>query len=272
MYGQCGGLAGDRPPPYYRKQRISRGSQVANAAERLELEDIARALPELIHSASSNGELDQAFLAQMVRIGFRTAGYLRIFGEGRFHTATFLFGATVPGWSERYQAKGYSIQDPVLTAACRSTGAFTLEEVAGRSREGAQILADSRSLGLIDGFVTSVRAGFDEIGFVLIGSDHLLNPSGYERLLLQAMCEAYGRAGLALLPRGEPPPLTRREGECLRWVAAGRSDPQIGMILGLSSNTVHAHVESAKTKLGANSRAQLVLRAAMSGLLRSDGC
>jgi DNA-binding CsgD family transcriptional regulator len=272
VHGQSSSLAVDPPRPYYRKQRSARGYQVTNAHGHLALEDIARALPELIHSASSNGELDHVFQTQMVRIGFHTAGYLRIFGEGRFHTATFLFGATVPGWSERYQAKGYSIQDPVVTAACRSTGAFTLAEVGGRSREGAQILADSCSLGLVDGFATSVRAGFDEIGFVLIGSDHLLNLSGYERLLLQAMCEAYGRAGLALLPRVEPPPLTRREGECLRWVAAGRSDPQIGMILGLSPNTVHAHVESAKTKLGANSRAQLVLRAAMSGTLRSDGC
>jgi Bacterial regulatory proteins, luxR family len=53
-------------------------------------------------------------------------------------------------------------------------------------------------------------------------------------------------------------------------VSAGRSDPQIGMILDLSSNTVHAHVEAAKTKLAANSRAQLVLRAVMAGILRSD--
>ena len=80
------------------------------------------------------------------------------------------------------------------------------------------------------------------------------------------MCEAYARAGLALLPmRADPPPLTQRETECLRGVAAGRSDPQIGMILGLSSNTVHAHVEAAKRKLDANSRAQLVLRAVDGG-------
>src|SRR6185312_12374160 len=100
--------------------------------------------------------------------------------------------------------------------------------------------------------------GYDDQGYVLIGSDHLVDASPYERLLLQGMCEAYGRAGLALLrDRDDPPALTKRENECLRWVAAGRSDPQIGMILGLSANTVHAHVESAKTKLEANSRTQL---------------
>lgn len=235
------------------------------------LERVVRGLPSALSRASNNPQLDELFLAHIAGLGFETAGYLRIFGEGRFHTATYLFGATSPGWSERYQSKHYSALDPVVTAACRSTGAFTLDEVEGPSREGAPILADSRSMGLYDGFVTPVRAGFDELGFVLLGCGHLLKPGDYERLLLQAMCEAYGRAGLALLPRHpDPPPLTRRETECLRWVAAGRSDPQIGMILGLSPNTVHAHVESAKTKLAANSRAQLVLRAVMAGILRSD--
>ena len=92
---------------------------------------------------------------------------------------------------------------------------------------------------------------------MLLGADHLLELADYERFLLHGMCEAYAHVGLSLrLTRIEPPSLTRRETECLRWVAAGRSDPQIGMILGLSPNTVHAHVEAAKTKLGANSRAR----------------
>jgi len=34
----------------------------------------------------------------------------------------------------------------------------------------------------------------------------------------------------------------------------GRSDPQIALILGLSPNTVHSHIEAAKTKMHANSR------------------
>ena len=125
--------------------------------------------------------------------------------------------------------------------------------------------------GLFDGLCAPIRAGYDEVGFVLLGADHLLEPSDYERFLLQGMCEAYARTGLALLPmRADPPPLTQQETESFRWVAAGRSDPQIDMILGLSSDTVHAHVEAAKRKLDANSRAQLVLRAVMAGILRSD--
>jgi LuxR family quorum sensing-dependent transcriptional regulator len=216
-------------------------------------------------------ELGKIFATRIEPLGYQSAGYLRIYGEGRFHPVKYLFGASAPGWSERYQVKQYSVHDPVVITSCRTTGAFTLDEVAGPSRDGAVILEDSRTHGLFDGLVTPIRAGYDEVGFVLLGTDCQLKLRDYERFLLQGMCETYARAGLALLPmRAEPPALTRRESECLRWVAAGRSDPQIGMILGLSPNTVHAHVEAAKTKLDANSRAQLVLRAAMAGVLRAE--
>jgi len=232
----------------------------------------AQGIVSALANAGKITELDALFLARIEGLGYRTAGYIRVFGEGQFHSARFLFGGTVPGWAERYQNQHYSIEDPVVAAACRMTSAFTLNEIAGPSHAGAPILADSRMHGLFDGLCAPIRAGYDEVGFVLLGADRLLEPTDYERFLLQGMCEAYAQAGIALLlaSRAEPPSLTRRETECLRWVAAGRSDPQIGMILGLSSNTVHAHVEAAKTKLGANSRAQLVLRAVMAGILRSD--
>jgi len=94
-------------------------------------------------------ELYDIFLARIGCLGYQNAGYLRVFGEGRFHTAEYLFGCTAPGWAERYQNKRYSIDDPVVVATCRSTGAFTLDEVAAPSREGAPILADSRTYGLL---------------------------------------------------------------------------------------------------------------------------
>jgi len=231
----------------------------------------AEGIVAALATARESSELDEIFVGRIEYLGFRNAGYIRVFGEGRFHSARFLFGYTEPGWAEQYQNRQYSADDPVVMAACRMTGGFTLNEVAAPSRVGAAILQDSRAHGLFDGFVAPIRTGYDDVGMVLLGADHLLELADYERFLLQGMCEAYARAGLALLPEQVPPPaLTRREIECLKWVAVGRSDPQIGMILGLSPNTIHAHVEAAKTKLDANSRAQLVLRAVMAGLLRSD--
>lgn len=52
--------------------------------------------------------------------------------------------------------------------------------------------------------------------------------------------------------------LTTRERDALRWVAAGKSDWEIAVILGVSQTTVRFHVDNARRKLGAVNRAQAV--------------
>jgi DNA-binding CsgD family transcriptional regulator len=42
----------------------------------------------------------------------------------------------------------------------------------------------------------------------------------------------------------------------MKWVLEGKSDRDIGQILGISITTAHFHVESAKRKLGAATRIQ----------------
>jgi DNA-binding CsgD family transcriptional regulator len=61
-------------------------------------------------------------------------------------------------------------------------------------------------------------------------------------------------------PQGHEPLLTQRERDCLAFVADGLSDHEIAERLGISHHTAHAHVESAKQKLGAKTRAQAVAR------------
>jgi DNA-binding CsgD family transcriptional regulator len=57
--------------------------------------------------------------------------------------------------------------------------------------------------------------------------------------------------------------LSRREAEVLRWVAAGKSDAQIGAILGISARTVQKHLEHAYQKLGVENRTAAAMRASM---------
>lgn len=56
--------------------------------------------------------------------------------------------------------------------------------------------------------------------------------------------------------------LTDRERDTLGWVAEGKSDWEIAMILGLAESTVRFHVDNARKKLGAVNRAQAVARLA----------
>jgi DNA-binding CsgD family transcriptional regulator/PAS domain-containing protein len=55
--------------------------------------------------------------------------------------------------------------------------------------------------------------------------------------------------------------LTAREAEVLLWVARGKSNPEIGMILGVAARTVQKHLEHIFAKLGVGSRAEAGRRA-----------
>lgn len=83
-------------------------------------------------------------------------------------------------------------------------------------------------------------------------------------------------AGLILVERlldiGDVPPdpeprLTARERDCLAFVAEGKSDWEISVILGVAEATARFHVDNARRKLGAVTRAQAVARLALAQLL-----
>jgi DNA-binding NarL/FixJ family response regulator len=48
--------------------------------------------------------------------------------------------------------------------------------------------------------------------------------------------------------------LTAREAEVLRWIAAGKSNHDIGVILGASTRTICKHVEHIFSKLSVENR------------------
>jgi LuxR family transcriptional regulator, activator of conjugal transfer of Ti plasmids len=63
------------------------------------------------------------------------------------------------------------------------------------------------------------------------------------------------------------PKLTRRERECLTWVATGKTAWEISQILSVAEATVIFHVENAKKKLGARALPQATARAVALGLI-----
>lgn len=56
--------------------------------------------------------------------------------------------------------------------------------------------------------------------------------------------------------------LTMRESEVLVWIAKGKSNRDIGEILGLSARTVNKHLEQIYVKLGVENRASAAVKAA----------
>ncbi|WP_221356394.1 response regulator transcription factor [Streptomyces beigongshangae] len=94
----------------------------------------------------------------------------------------------------------------------------------------------------------------------------LLSPAA-TRTLITRFLAAPGPGTDPALP-GLLAGLTAREREVTALVADGRSNTEIAEELFLSPLTVRTHVQRAKTKLGARDRAQLVVLAYRSGLVR----
>jgi two-component system NarL family response regulator len=68
------------------------------------------------------------------------------------------------------------------------------------------------------------------------------------------------------VPTGDATPLTDRETELLRALAAGLTYSEVAESMGISRHTVHSHAKKIYDKLHASGRTQAVRRARLSGM------
>jgi DNA-binding CsgD family transcriptional regulator len=92
--------------------------------------------------------------------------------------------------------------------------------------------------------------------------------SDYLGLLARTFITSYRRVMVKpeRLPVGGSA-LSKREVECLRWAAIGKTDQEIALIMERSRATVRFHIHNAATKLDAVNRSQTVFKAAQLGFI-----
>lgn len=84
-------------------------------------------------------------------------------------------------------------------------------------------------------------------------------------LLAASLWEA-GRRNLAASGAGRNA-LTPRQRDCLLWAARGKTDWEIGHILGIGEDTIERHLRQARTRYGVDKRSTLIVRALFDGTL-----
>ncbi|OIJ97091.1 response regulator [Streptomyces colonosanans] len=100
------------------------------------------------------------------------------------------------------------------------------------------------------------------------GGEALLSPAATKGLITRFLAQGDGDDGRDPARSDRLDTLTGREREVLVQVAGGHSNDEIAERLEVSPLTVKTHVNRAMTKLGARDRAQLVVIAYESGLVR----
>lgn len=168
-------------------------------------------------------------------------------------------------WTHELLTKGYASDDPVHLASLRSNRGFgwcELGSLITLERRHKTILARSRHHGIGGGFTVPANVP----GEPSASCSFAVSP-GSELPLGRLDCvERIGAHALSaarrLRPLAPPPPrprLSRRELQCLRLVALGKTDWEIAQILGLSFATAHQYVARARAAYDCVSRTQLVV-------------
>ncbi len=177
-------------------------------------------------------------------------------------TWQFYFNSWPAEWLAEYRDNDYVRYDIVALMARFLSKPFTwIEVLQDRSLTDEQVRFGQRvrDLGVQDGFAVPIHQPGNDLGLCVSVADHPITDHD-ERIFLHLVslyafdrCQALGGVSDASSVKA---PLSAREIDCLKWVLKGKSDTDIGEILGISPTTVHFHIERVKKKLGVRTRTQ----------------
>ena len=174
-------------------------------------------------------------------------------------------------WLDFYVDEKLFESDPLFERLRRSCSVFSWDNTWDTLGRGTRWRDAVTSFGWRSGLVVPIARGNNRVGLISLASMGAV-PSPRDQALLATIARVFYER-LRTLASGAPPPtlpcLTRREIECLQHVAAGRDDGDIALRLGIATSTAHEHVERAKRKLGARTRAQGVGVAVGLGIIAS---
>jgi DNA-binding CsgD family transcriptional regulator len=221
--------------------------------------------------------LDAQFQRFVRRLGFESAMFINLSSGGAPVVPRIIFGAA-DSWIAHYAENNYARLDPTIQRAFRSRKAFTWRDVERPDgpREQRAFFGEAREVWAQDSLIVPVHGPFGEFSVVNLISQAPLSLTDEALALLQGACHVYATVGLNFAsgplsgPSSPMPELGRRERQCTYWMAMGKHDNETAAILKISINTVRGYLDSAKLKLGAQSRPELTLKALVYGVLVPD--
>ncbi len=214
-----------------------------------------------------------AFRAAIARFGFCSSAGGGWIGEGEGRLQRFYFNDWPEEWREIHQRMSDFNHDPIVIEAGRVMKPFAFTQIRAEVRptpQGKALIDAFDAFGWREIFAVPIHGPAGYVGLVALAATGQTQLGQDERAALELMALAMHRRSHETQGFGVGPPatpITERQRECMRWVAAGRQDSEIAELLGLSISTVHYHVEVVKKRLDTRSRAQAVARLVLSGQL-----
>jgi len=183
--------------------------------------------------------------------------------------------ATYPAeWVDFFDRQRLGPSDPVHRASHLTSVGFAWSEVPAMiplSRRDRDILDRARLAGIGDGFTIPAHVPGESYGSCSFATrrGEPIEPDALPRAqLVGAFAFEAARRLWKIRAVDKPVPgLTDRQRDCLLWAARGKSDWEIGRILGISHETVIQHLKQARERYGVGKRTLLAVHALFDGTI-----
>lgn len=177
-------------------------------------------------------------------------------------------------WKQFYQEQRLHLYDPTLSVAARSISPVDWGRLE-RTQNFDRVFNQASDFGIVpQGLTIPVRGPYGDVGMLSVTRN--CQKSEWDRLIPMIISDLQsiavhlhdGAMRSHTLTRSlRAPNLSSREIEILQWIAAGKSQQDVGDILGISHRTVEVHLRSGRDKLFALTTPQAVARAIAMGLI-----
>jgi LuxR family quorum sensing-dependent transcriptional regulator len=227
---------------------------------------------EALKKAPSVAKVKEVFREAVAAYGYTQFMCTVVPEPGQNAADAIIFEDWPDEWRRLYGRRRYYLRDPMILAMCGTSQPFTwaqalkLRNYAKRDR---QIVYEASQWKMHQGFVVPIYGvGGEAHGLTMAGPAPRMDNEALSSAHFFSIF-AHGRATYLKRTVPETPvPLRHGEREALHWVSRGKTDWEIGEILGISESAAHKRVENAKRKFGVPTRMQAVMAAVRQGSLR----
>ncbi|MCB8821128.1 helix-turn-helix transcriptional regulator [Microvirga rosea] len=174
-------------------------------------------------------------------------------------------------WSRRYFTHGYIARDPAIKSVSLGASPFLWSDLRPLYRDSPaawRVMEEASDFRLKSGFTIPLATLEGDVAGFSIAGERLEIPPEERGMLTLLATYALGRA--LLLREADLKTIAKlspREREALQWAAEGKSEWEIGEIMGISEHGVDKHMRAARMKLGTTSRTHAVAEAIRMGLI-----
>jgi DNA-binding CsgD family transcriptional regulator len=228
---------------------------------------------DVCQTATSLEHIETELTQRLAPFGVTHFVHVQALDRRQRPSGALMAGPSNAAWRQLYIDRNWAPQDDLMKSGLQRLLPVTWQAF---QREGAvsdgqqQIFRHAHEFGFHDGYFLPIHLLDGSVACVSFFSECTLPERGFSAAALHMLALYYSCAvrrilGPAATETRRVVSLTPRQKECLQWVRAGKTDWEIGQIIGISEHTVIEHLDQARRRLGVRTRTQAVIEAVSLG-------